>query len=135
MISFTSFQAYYANIGPAAVEKNSGVDVLFFTYLSNISYGSRNHLLNVMLFFEKFIKSRNEFIHFMLPWSKQKKSYATLKFHQFCQKLSFFISNFDRPIFPAGQYSPCHIHMIKNQETNFSNKFFEGVCICITTVL
>ena len=46
MISFTSFQAYYANVRPAAVEKNSGVDVLFFTYLSNISYSSRNHLLN-----------------------------------------------------------------------------------------
>ena len=47
MISFTSFQAYYANVGPAAVEKTSGVDVLFFTYLSNISYSSRNHLLKV----------------------------------------------------------------------------------------
>ena len=46
MISFTSFQAYYANVGPAAVEKTSGVDVLFFTYLSNIFYSSRNQLLN-----------------------------------------------------------------------------------------
>ena len=45
MISFTSFQAYYANVGPAAVEKTSGVDIMFFTYLSNISYSSINHLI------------------------------------------------------------------------------------------
>ena len=43
MISFTCFQAYYGNVGPAAVEKTSGVDVLFFTYLSNISYD--NHIV------------------------------------------------------------------------------------------
>ena len=45
MVSFTSFQVYYTNVGPAAVEKTSGVDVLFFTYLNNTSYSSRNHLL------------------------------------------------------------------------------------------
>ena len=50
MISFTCFQAYYANVGPAAVEKTSGVDVLFFTYLSNISYSSRNQLFNELIY-------------------------------------------------------------------------------------
>ena len=46
MISFTSFQAYYANVGPAAVEKILGVDVLFSTYLSDISYSNRNYLIS-----------------------------------------------------------------------------------------
>ena len=46
MISFTSFQAYYVHLGPAAVEKTSDADILFFTYLSSISYCTRNHLLN-----------------------------------------------------------------------------------------
>ena len=50
MISFTSFQAYYANVGPAAVEKTSGVDIMFFTYLSNISYSGRNHLINEVIY-------------------------------------------------------------------------------------
>ncbi len=46
MISFTSFQAYYVNLGPAAVEKIPRVHILFFTYFSSISYSSKNHLLN-----------------------------------------------------------------------------------------
>ena len=38
MISFTSFQAYYVHLGPAAVEKTSGVDILFFTYFGVLGH-------------------------------------------------------------------------------------------------
>ena len=34
MISFTSFQAYYVNLGFGAVEKISGVDILFSRILA-----------------------------------------------------------------------------------------------------
>ena len=37
MISFTSFQGYYVNLGPVATEKISRVHMLHFTYFSNIS--------------------------------------------------------------------------------------------------
>ena len=32
MISFTSFQAYYVNLGPAAAERTSGVDNLTYCF-------------------------------------------------------------------------------------------------------